>query len=48
MKKPLFATYMTLAPVRMRGAMAAALAVVLSLVGYGLGPTVAGVSSGRS
>jgi MFS family permease len=40
-----FSTYMTLAPVRMRGALAAILAVALTMVGYGVGPTLAGASS---
>jgi predicted MFS family arabinose efflux permease len=40
-----FATYMTLAPVRMRGALAGMFAVALTMVGYGFGPPLAGTSS---
>lgn len=40
-----FATYMTLAPVHMRGALAGIFAVALTMIGYGFGPPLAGVSS---
>jgi predicted MFS family arabinose efflux permease len=40
-----FATYMSLAPVHMRGALAGMLAVVLSMVGYGFGPPFTGITS---
>ena len=40
-----FATYMTLAPVRMRGALAGMLAVANTMVGYGFGPPLAGTAS---
>jgi MFS family permease len=40
-----FATYMTLAPVRMRGALAAMFAVAMTMIGYGFGPPLAGLSS---
>src|SRR3546814_9293614 len=33
-----FATYMTLAPVHMRGVLAAIFAVALTMIGYGFGP----------
>lgn len=37
-----FATYMSLAPVRMRAALASVMAVAMTLVGYGVGPVIAG------
>src|SRR3546814_2527031 len=40
-----FATYMTLAPVHMRGVLAAIFAVAMTMIGYGFGPPLAGVSS---
>jgi len=40
-----FATFMTLAPVRMRGALAGIFAVAMTMIGYGFGPPLAGVSS---
>lgn len=40
-----FATYMTFAPVRMRGALSAILLIATNLVGYGVGPTMAGTLS---
>ncbi len=40
-----FATYMTFAPVRMRGALSAILLIASNLVGYGVGPTMAGTLS---
>ena len=41
----IFATFMTIAPVRMRGALAGMFAVSMTLFGYGLGPPLAGLSS---
>jgi MFS family permease len=41
----LFSTYMTMAPIAMRGTLAALLSVVMTLMGYGLGPVVSGVAS---
>ena len=40
-----FATYMTFAPVQMRGALSAILLIATNLVGYGVGPTLAGTLS---
>lgn len=40
-----FATYMTLAPVRMRGTLAGIFAVAMTMIGYGFGPPLAGLSS---
>ncbi|HMO74358.1 MAG TPA: MFS transporter [Sphingopyxis sp.] len=40
-----FATYMTLAPVHMRGVLAGILAVALTMIGYSTGPTLAGTAS---
>lgn len=40
-----FATYMTFAPVRMRGALSGILLIATNLVGYGVGPTLAGTLS---
>jgi predicted MFS family arabinose efflux permease len=40
-----FATYMTLAPVHMRGALGGIFAVALTMLGYGFGPPLTGVSS---
>ena len=40
-----FATYMTLAPVRMRGALAGMFAVAMTMIGYGFGPPLAGTAS---
>jgi predicted MFS family arabinose efflux permease len=40
-----FATYMTLAPVQMRGTLAAMFAVSMTMIGYGLGPPLAGTAS---
>lgn len=40
-----FATYMTFAPVRMRGALSSILLIATNLVGYGVGPTMAGTLS---
>lgn len=41
----IFATYMTLAPVNMRGALAGMFAVALTMLGYGFGPPLTGISS---
>ncbi len=40
-----FATFMTFAPVQMRGALSAILLIATNLVGYGVGPTLAGTLS---
>ena len=40
-----FATYMTLAPAHMRGVLAGIFAVAMTMIGYGFGPPLAGVSS---
>ncbi|MEZ5737644.1 MAG: MFS transporter [Novosphingobium sp.] len=40
-----FATFMTIAPLHMRGVLGGVLAVVLNLVGYGCGPPIAGLLS---
>jgi len=40
-----FATYMTLSPVHMRGALAGMFAVSMTMIGYGLGPPLAGTAS---
>ncbi|WP_197277331.1 spinster family MFS transporter [Sphingomonas profundi] len=40
-----FATYMSVAPVAMRGALAALLAVLMNLGGYGFGPPLTGIAS---
>lgn len=40
-----FATFMTLSPVHMRGALGGMFAVALTMIGYGFGPPLAGVSS---
>jgi predicted MFS family arabinose efflux permease len=40
-----FSTFMSLAPVRMRGTLAAVMAVLMTLMGYGMGPVLAGAAS---
>ncbi|WP_240654634.1 MFS transporter [Croceicoccus ponticola] len=40
-----FATYMTIAPAKLRGVLGAILAVALNIVGYGFGPPLAGLTS---